>query len=83
MAKLQNPDLAGQRSNRNKIIASVIISVLVLIALIIGLVTTTQHSASPLSAPGETRVSAAAANQPRIPCTGDAPTQEEHLDGDE
>ena len=83
MAKLQNPNLAGQRSNRNKIIASVIISVLVLIALIIGLVTTTQHSASPLSAPGETRVSAAAANQPRIPCTGDAPTQEEHLDGDE
>lgn len=83
MAKLQNPDLAGQRSNRNKIIASVIITVLVLIALIIGLVTTTQHSASPLSAPGETRVSAAAANQPRIPCTGDAPTQEEHLDGDE
>lgn len=83
MAKLQNPDLAGQRSNRNKIIASVIISVLVLIALIIGLVTTTQHSASPLIAPGETRVSAAAANQPRIPCTGDAPTQEEHLDGDE
>lgn len=83
MAKLQNPNLAGQRSNRNKIIASVIISVLVLIALIIGLVTTTQHSASPLIAPGETRVSAAAANQPRIPCTGDAPTQEEHLDGDE
>ena len=83
MAKLQNPNLAGQRSNRNKIIASVIISVLVLIALIIGLVTTTQHSASPLSAPGETRVSAAAANQTRIPCTGDAPTQEEHLDGDE
>ena len=83
MAKLQNPNLAGQRSNRNKIIASVIITVLVLIALIIGLVTTTQHSASPLSAPGETRVSAAAANQPRIPCTGDAPTQEEHLDGDE
>lgn len=83
MAKLHNPNLAGQRSNRNKIIASVIISVLVLIALIIGLVTTTQHSASPLIAPGETRVSAAAANQPRIPCTGDAPTQEEHLDGDE
>ena len=83
MAKLQNPNLAGQRSNRNKIIASVIITVLVLIALIIGLVTTTQHSASPLIAPGETRVSAAAANQPRIPCTGDAPTQEEHLDGDE
>lgn len=83
MAKLQNPNLAGQRSNRNKIIASVIISVLVLIALIIGLVTTTQHSASPLIAPGETRVSAAAANHPRIPCTGDAPTQEEHLDGDE
>ena len=83
MAKLQHPNLAGQRRNRNKIIASGIITVLVLIALIIGLVTTTQHSASPLSAPGETRVSAAAANQPRIPCTGDAPTQEEHLDGDE